>query len=217
MPRLPSKFRHMSRRYARARNDCGMKPPTGKKRVNDLAHGLSTHRSEQSLAFEDFWRRLPKQGLLPHRRDFNPAKAASLLRHLMLAEVRLLPSPSFKIRLVGGAIQERVQRTITGTDYLEFLPQEYRAGAVETARLMFDRPCGIWQISPFHYERGLAENNEITAFPLVGEGMNLALGLVIARPDFVRPISAGDKVMRVDTATLFEFLDVGAGAPAWPQ
>lgn len=187
--------------------------------MNALLQGqaVEARRSRQSHAFEEFWRGLPKQGLLPHRRDFNPARAAGLLRHFMLVEVRLDPSATFNIRLVGGAVQERVQRDIKGSDYLQFLPPEYRQGAIETARLMFQQPCGVWQITPFHYERGLAENNEITAFPLLGEGSDLVLGLVLPRSELVRPISAGDQVLRVDTATEYEFLDLGAGTPEWRQ
>jgi hypothetical protein len=173
-------------------------------------------RSRQSLEFESFWRNLPKQGAIPQRSDFNPARAGSLLRSVMLLEVRLEADPSFLVRLVGTAVMERIQRDITGQDYLEFLSPEFRSGALETTRLMLHHPCGLWQITPLHYERGLAENFEMTAFPLMGDPAPFLIGIVLPRTELVRPIPPGNKAMLAGTATEFELLDVGAGVPAWP-
>jgi hypothetical protein len=170
-------------------------------------------RSRRSLEFESMWRGLPRQGLLPYKRDFKPGGAASLLRYVMLLEVKFEPAPSLPIRLVGTALSERVQRDIKGHDYLEFLDQEYHGGAVASARLMFDRPCGLWQITPLHYERGIAQNVEVTAFPLLDEPHPFILVLTVPREEFVRPLSPGDRAMLVETATEFEFIDVGNGVP----
>jgi hypothetical protein len=180
------------------------------------SQSAGARRSRQSLEFEEFWRSLPKQALLPHRRDFNPARAASLLRSVMLIELRLGGNTSLPVRLVGSAISERIQRDITAHDYLEFLPPELRPGAIETARLMLNHPCGLWQVTPLHYERGLAENYEMTAFPLLGEPVPFLIGVVIPRSELVRPVSPGNRAVLAGTATEFEFLDVGAGIPAWP-
>jgi hypothetical protein len=173
-------------------------------------------RSRQSLEFETMWRALPKKGATPHRRDFNPARAASLLRHIMLVEMRLDAMPSFPVRLVGGAAVEKIQRDLRGHDFLEFMPAEYHSGVIESAKLMLNRPCGLWQVTPLHFERGIAQCFEVTAFPLLGDPWPLSLALLIPRDEFVRPIAPGDRLMLADTATEFEFLDVGAGVPAWP-
>jgi hypothetical protein len=179
--------------------------------------GVTRRRSRQSLEFETFWRALPKEELLPHRRDFSPLRVPTLLRHFILMEMRLDDAhPSLPIRLVGTALQERIQRDVTGHDYLEFVPAELHSGAIETAKLMLHRPCGLWQITPVHYERGLAQNFEVTAFPLLNDAVPLVLGLLIPREDLVRPLSSGDKAMLADAAIDFQFLDIGAGEPGWP-
>jgi hypothetical protein len=186
----------------------------------DLTHNSSaepaTRRSAQSVEFEALWRSLPKRGHVPHRRDFNPARAGSLLRSTMLIEARLDGEASLPIRLVGSAVTERIQRNIEGHDYLAFLSAELRAGAIETARLLLEHPCGLWQITPLHYERGLAQNFEMTAFPLLGDPFPFLIGIALPRSELVRPIPPGDQPMVAGTALEYEFLDIGAGIPAWP-
>jgi hypothetical protein len=170
-------------------------------------------RSTQSLAFERYWHSLPKQGLIPHKRDFTPAGMASLLRNVMLLEVSLEPVPSFQIRLVGGAIQERIQRDVKGRDYLEFLPPDVQEGAVTAVRYMFDHPCGLWQITPLHFERGISVNLESTVFPLMAEPSPFVLAIGLPRDDRPYPQLPDGKPLLITTAPEYCYLDVGAGVP----
>lgn len=176
----------------------------------------ATGRSPASQEFESFWKKLPRCGALPGKRDFRPAALGHLLPFVMLAEARLEPAPSLLIRIVGSAIEERIQRDITGQDYFEFLEADRRVAAVQSLRLMLNHPCGLWQIMPYHYVRGIAQKVEGTVFPLLGEPAPYLLGLVIPRDEPVRPISPGPRAMLAGGATSFEFLDVGAGVPPWP-
>jgi hypothetical protein len=175
-----------------------------------------TPRSRQSLEFEAMWRALPKDGAVPHRCDFNPARAAPLLRYIMLIEMRFDETPSFPVRLVGSTVVEKIQRDLRGHDYLEFMPPEYHAGVTESARLMLNHPCGLWQITQLHFERGFAQSFEVTAFPLLGEPSPFCLALLVPRDEFVRPLAPGNRLMLAETAKEFAFLDLGAGAPQWP-
>jgi hypothetical protein len=179
---------------------------------------MSSVRSDRSREFEIYWRGLPRDGLIPHRRDVKPARVASLLRDIVMLEARLGENPSLRIRLVGSSIQERIQNDITGRDYLDFRPAEYRADTLDAARRMISQPCGLWQVMAMHYERGFAQNFELTAFPLLGDDSDVALifglmnpagGLVRARPSNGNPIVA-------DAATTYEFIDIGADIPAQP-
>lgn len=179
---------------------------------------VSFGRSPRSLAFEAFWRALPRSGALPRRSDISMKNAAPFLQHMMLMEIRLNGAPAFPVRLVGGAMHDRIQHDIVGHDYLSFLPPQYQKGATESARLMVEYPCGLWQITPLHFSRGFAQNHEITGFPLdVAQGEPpLLVGLFEPMSDLVAPYPSTDKVMLADTAAAFEFLDAGAGVPDWP-
>jgi len=176
-------------------------------------------RSASSLEFEVLWRGLKKEsGLIPNRREFKPEKARSLLRDLVLVEARLGEPPSFPIRLVGSGAQQRIQQNIVGHDYLDFLPPELHAGAIESGRLMFNHPCGLWQVMTMHYAREYAQNVEITAFPLLADANSVPLLLVLMQPvkGLVSAIQAQGRPILVDTASVFEFIDIGAGSPPWP-
>jgi hypothetical protein len=173
-------------------------------------------RSAVSHEFEAFWRGLPRDGAVPHRRRFEPKSAARFLPNLVLMETVVDGAGAFLLRLVGTAVEARIQRRLTGYDYLEFLPGEYRRGAVESARLIAQQPCGLWQITPLHYARGFSQNCELTMFPLRGDsGAFLILACLEWRDDLVRPTGPHEKLLHADTAREFCFIDLGAGAPQW--
>jgi len=176
-------------------------------------------RSEESHAFESYWRSLRNADeILPERSAFRLSGALRFLRDLIVIEAPGPNSDSMRIRLWGERPHDLAGRNLAGCDFLDLLPERYHPGAVATARLMLERPCGIWQISPLHLARGYAQRVEVTAFPLAaGEnGIATYLGqlLPIERPIPVTlPVSIG---LAIDTAVDFHFIDIGAGIPAWP-
>jgi hypothetical protein len=172
-------------------------------------------RSEQSQAFEEFWRSLRGAKLVPARADFQPAKARRFLGDIVLMEAPSEQHPALRIRVTGQRFDNLIGANLTGQDNLDFMPQDYRAGAVVTARKMIERPCGLWQISPAHLVRGYATNLEITAFPLSADDSGTAYILCQALPaggigNVSLPTEHG---MGLDTAVTYHYLDIGAGVP----
>jgi hypothetical protein len=172
-------------------------------------------RSDRSHEFETFWRNLPKDGPIPHRRDVKPARVAALLRDIVMLEARLGEKPSLRIRLIGSSVQQHIQSNITGLDYLDFRPSEYRAATIDAVRLMSGRPCGVWQVMAMHYERGFAQYFELTAFPLLGDDADipLILGLMHPTGGLVRAVPVGGQPIMTDMATTYDYIDIGAGKP----
>src|SRR5215472_8009783 len=122
-------------------------------------------RSKQSLAFEDLWQSLRKDGAqVPGRTDFKPAKAARFLHDIILLEAPGDRGRSLKVRVAGQLLQGVVPYPVAGTDYLNILPAQYHAGALVSVRLMVTRPCGLWQVMPVHL-KGISRLVEVTAFP----------------------------------------------------
>lgn len=172
-------------------------------------------RSRKSFEFEALWRALPRQGLVPPRSAFNPARAGRFLRDLILVEA---PSPerrALRFRLVGDALNASLQRNVMGADYLDFLAPEEHAEALEAARLICETPCGIWQLNPVHYERGFVQIIEATIFPLGAgaDGIPLMLGNLEFLAGPVKPIPSVDLAVVAETSKTFEFIDIGAGVP----
>lgn len=174
-------------------------------------------RSEKSLDFEARWRAIPKKGIVPTRSEFSPRLFAPMLRYVMLLDFSTSGSPWSRIRVVGDGIREHVQSDLTSHDYLEFLPAKFHGDAAASVELIFNHPCGLWQVMAAHYQRGFSQYLEMTAFPLVSEnGTGQMLSFLAPLRGHVAPMPPGLSVMSIDTAITFEFLDVGAGVPEWP-
>jgi hypothetical protein len=103
-----------------------------------------------------------------------------------------------------------------GRAHLDLLPDRYRAGAVAASETMMETPCGLWQVSPVHLARGYAIRLEMTAFPLKGEdGRDCLLGHVRAIDGVAQASLPTPQGVAIDTAVVYRFLDIGAGAPVW--
>jgi hypothetical protein len=172
-------------------------------------------RSTMSFEFEALWRSLPKEGIVPHRAAFRPERAARFLRHLILCDVTMEGVPSISMRLVGSEFEQQIQRSVTGQDYLQFLPRAYHASAMESLREIVERPCGLWQITPLRYDGDFARSVEITAFPLLTGRADkytlLVLTQFIGGVMLLRPSCS--KFTTTDTAIAYRYIDLGAGVP----
>ena len=178
--------------------------------------GATAVRTELSLAFEAFYRALPMDvgGFIPNRSVFRPERAAKFLKHIVLCEA-LDGAGGLRMRLVGSEFQQRIQRDVKGQNYFEYLMPQYRQAAMDSIREIVQRPCGLWQIMPVHYERRYAQHVELTVLPLGPgpDGVNLLLVLTQPMQDLVMPVSTGDKVMAAGTALTYQYIDLGAGVP----
>ncbi len=167
-------------------------------------------RSSISLEFEAFFRGLPRAGALPSRDAFKPQKAKRFLRELILLNAPSAEDQGLKVRLVGSAIHRRIQRDITGQNYLDFVDSSRRQLVLDVVREMLHRPTGVWQIMPVHYERGFSQNWELTAFPLSASADGVAFVLAFVRPfdAQVRPVPTGERAIAVGQTTAFEYIEI---------
>jgi len=154
---------------------------------------------------------------VPRRSDFHPGRAKQLISDLILVEAPNTRSTFLRIRVTGGHFDELVGCDLTGCDPMDFLPDAYRAGGIESTRLVLEFPCGLWQVSPAHLVRGYAVNLEITMLPLApdSDGPGFLLCHVRSFGDPMRATLPTANGLGLDTALAFEFLDVGAGVPVW--
>jgi PAS domain len=171
-------------------------------------------RSDASRTFEARWAATRLDALVPRRRELSLRPFAPLLRDMGLIEVH---AGRTRIRVVGEGIRARVQSDITSRDWLEFLPPRFHDGLLGSMKLIFAHPCGLWQVMAAHYRRGFSQYLEVTALPVAAEhGPQQLLCLVLPHGGALKAPPPGSSVMSVDTAAAFEFLDIGAGSPAWP-
>jgi hypothetical protein len=174
------------------------------------------NRTDESRAFEEFWRSLRGANLIPSRADFQPAKARRFLGDIVLMEAPSAQCPSLRIRVTGQRFDNLIGANLTGQDNLDFMPPEYRAGAIATARKMIEQPCGLWQISAAHLVFGYATNLEITAFPLSADkdGKSYLLTYVLSAGGLGPVSMPTDHGIGINTAATYRYLDIGAGEPS---
>ncbi len=183
-------------------------------RIEDVAVQAPV-RSERSLAFEAFWRALPKDGLVPLRSAFRPERATAFLPDILLLEAKFGETPVLRVRLAGSALERRVQQSMTGEDYMEYFEESHRPRAAANAEAVVCHPCGRWALAPVHYERGYAQYIEATMFPLYmdngGAPLVLMLTHVVGNP--ILPLSTSGKAMHAHAPASYDFIDIGAGVP----
>ncbi|HEX2592069.1 MAG TPA: hypothetical protein VHL34_11275 [Rhizomicrobium sp.] len=175
-------------------------------------------RTDESLAFEAFWRSLCDGRPLPPRNAFRPSLGVRFLRDLITMEAPGPRGDGMRIRFFGERAHEFAGRNLAGLNYVDLLPAQHRNGAVAAGRLMAEMPCGLWQISPLHLARGYAQCVEFTAVPLGPDDNGMRAFLCLLRPVegiflSTLPVNYG---VAIDTALQFRFLHLGAGEPAWP-
>ena len=94
------------------------------------------------------------------------------------------------------------------------LDPDSRDGALTTGWLMATQPCGLWQITPMHTPRGYGQYIEVTGFPLgAGEDRIPLLLCHVRLTDTL--LHTGDHKFSMESATQFNFIDVGCGIPEW--
>jgi hypothetical protein len=172
-------------------------------------------RSAESGAFEEFWRTLCGENLMPSRKDFQPKKALRFLGDIVLTEAPTEQSPTLRIRVTGQRVDNLVGANLTGKDNLDLMPEQYRAGAIASARKMVEQPCGLWQISPAHLLRGYATNIELTAFPLSPDedGKAYILSHILPAGGLGSVSIPTDRGIGIDSAVTYRYIDIGAGVP----
>jgi len=176
-------------------------------------------RSKESHAFEEFWRALRGEKLVPARADFQPAKARRFLGDIVLMEAPSETRPVYRIRVTGQRFDNLIGANLTGRNNLDFMPEKYHAGAIAAGRTVVELPCGMWQISPAHLVLGFATNLEITAFPLGADesGMSYILMQVLPAGGLNSVSLPTGHGVGIDTAVTYQYIDIGAGLPERPS
>ena len=98
-------------------------------------------RDSRSVMFANYWFGLPRQGLVPTRRDFDPCTQGPILSTYVIHE---LISPDFiRVHLAGTGVREQYGTEITGTNYLDFVEGWRKENASRSLVVICEQPCGI--------------------------------------------------------------------------
>lgn len=171
-------------------------------------------RSARSLAFQQAWQAIPKDGFIPEKSAFRPERFAPFLNCIFLVELSDDPARRILIRLAGQTIRDGLGCELRGMNYSDFVPEEHRHDAGSSMQLLFaPRPCGRWVSKEVAHLDGYRQPIEMTQFPMLDSaaGTRLILGIVegLGSPE---PHQA-DGNFRFENRDREHFIDIGAGMP----
>lgn len=172
-------------------------------------------RSQQSLAFQQAWATIPKQGLVPDKADFRPERLAPFLNDIYLVELTGDPERRLVFRLAGQTIRNALGIDLRGLSYADFVPEEHRLHAGISMDLMFGpRPCGRWIGKDIVHLDGYREPIELTQLPMTDRATGARLVLGIAEGFGAAGMHEGEGQFCFECRETEYFIDIGAGLPA---
>ncbi|ABS63344.1 protein of unknown function DUF1457 [Parvibaculum lavamentivorans DS-1] len=113
--------------------------------------------------FFEYWNHLPKTGVAPDRRDFNPARIAALMPAVTLLEI--FSDTQVLQRLTGTGVCRAMGFDPTGKNMLELMAPELRSDYVKLIQTQLSYPCGRWNIIRSRRE-SMIDRAEVLTLPL---------------------------------------------------
>lgn len=174
-----------------------------------------TFDTPDAREFLGYWNSLPKIGLIPSRRDFDPAEVKHLLPKIVIHQV--ISAEMVKVRLAGTEVVFGYGRDITGENYLDFVAPERRAQAFRSIELLHTQPCGMKVRLIKTRRSGVAFLNETVALPMRNDAGVANLVYYVSADVFTPHLTDAttDHLERIGVEHR-AFIDIGAGIPDFP-
>lgn len=168
-------------------------------------------QTEGAARFFDYWSRLPKEGLVPDRSAFSPAKIADLMRAVTILEIwsRAL----IEIRLAGTAVCDVMGFDPTGRNMLELQLPSVRERYLRLLEEQVGRPCGRRNLLKARQADGTILRAEVVTLPMhhAVSGHDMILSYFSA----LEIVGFGENVYQILAYEQTQWIDIGAGTPDW--
>ncbi|MBI1260466.1 MAG: PAS domain-containing protein [Rhizobiales bacterium] len=165
---------------------------------------------EESRTFFEYWQSLPREGLLPDRKSFNPAAIYKLMPEVLMVEFPKEGAPVF--RYVGSKLTERVGFDPTQQEYLQFLNPESLGDFFAITETMLNTPCAGILTAGVQAATGWHMRCEATDVPMM-HTTNHSLILVSHMPILEVTGSHDSDTFAITELGVAQWIDIGAGIP----
>ncbi len=168
--------------------------------------------SPDNDAFIQYWLSLPKDGLVPRRRDFDPAAIPKLLPRIILHEI--IDRERLHLRLVGTMLVERYGMDITGKNYLDYVPEERREPALRAMNLAVEYPAAMAVRMNIKSAAGRICQAESVGLPMTqGPDKNPLIIFHSVEVENFGHLGNSEGVLKHFGVSGRTYLDIGAGVP----
>ena len=169
---------------------------------------------ERSLRFAEYWHGLPKQDLIPSKRDFDPCTQGPALATYVIHE--LVSPEMIRIRLAGTRLRQGFVFVRTGRNYLDFVEEKRRASASRAIFLVGEHPAGMLVRLAIRTQNGTLLLNETLALPMRDNDGVARLVYYQANDQPGSPLRDPQADPLVEfTVRNRVFIDIGNGLPAF--
>jgi len=168
--------------------------------------------TEECAKYTEFWKNLPREGLVPSRSDFFPEEIPSLLQNFIMHD--FISVEESIIRLAGTSFSNRYSEDITGRNYLDFVEDDRKIYAGTALLQMAEQPCGMRVLLRQITKSGRAHLSESVGFPLLNKvtGRYLLLFQHVVIEDSPHLFEPAEQLANFDVNKR-DFIDIGAGIP----
>ena len=170
-------------------------------------------RTREAERFFQLWQAMPREGLVPRKSALVHRDFASLMGSLVI--VKLESRDMFRLTLVGTHHTDAAGEELTGRNYLDQVPEERRALAIERMWNVIAHPVGnhfIYRAVAADGRRAIMESTQLPLAEDDGTPRYLfAFASELEREDYQNPPPG-----RPITTTILShsYMDIGAGVPA---
>jgi PAS domain len=163
------------------------------------------------------WIHIRRKGLVPFEEDLDLRTLIPMMSFVTITAVAQPNAAIFEV--VSPQISRRWGRDMRRADLFDFIAPERRSAAEKAKRLFISVPCGAYYRYALSSEGRRVVEAEALSLPLRHRGetapsvsISLTRGVeAICLPD------VGSAAMRQIERIFAEFVDIGAGAPAFPS
>lgn len=171
---------------------------------------------DKCIEFANYWRSLPKDGLIPSRSAIHPEHIPHLLPNFLMFE--LVSDSLIRVRLAGTALVERYGFDPTSSNYLDYVAEDRRTKAAEALWLMQRTPAGMWAMTEQVYDGDKRIHTEAIGFPVKPvSGDYPVLLFQMVKLTGANILDARKQPVYRNEVAERRFIDIGAGLPDFEE
>lgn len=158
--------------------------------------------------FFGYWDSLPKDGAVPDRSEFSPARIAPLMPAVTILEV--VSEDLILQRLTGTAVCREMGFDPTGKNALDLIVPQVRPDYIELIQTQISVPCGRWNIIRSRRDN-MVDRAEVLTLPMFHR--HSGRWMILSYFGALEPVAYDPGPYEILGYEDTTWIDIGAGTP----